>query len=84
MKSCEYSKHLEKQHRVIFCVKKIMKAGKKYQSIPPNDHETGEAEPKVIRTDADKVKEMVEWKFLTKKGRSKTKIILKKVPSLIE
>ena len=29
------------------------------------DHETEEAEPEVIRTDADTVKELVEMKFLT-------------------
>ena len=47
VKSCEYSKHLEKQHRVIFGVKEIMKAGEKY--ILPDeepDHETEEAEPR--------------------------------------
>ena len=56
VKSFEYNEHLEKQHGVIFGVKEIMKAGEKYQSIPPNeepDHETEEAEPEVIRTDAD-------------------------------
>ena len=42
VKSCEYREHLEKQHGVIFGVKEIMKAGDKYQNIPPNeepDHE---------------------------------------------
>ena len=72
VKSCEYNKHLEKEHGVIFGAKEIMKAGEKYQSTPPNeepDHETGEAEPKVIRTDADTVKELVEMKYLTKKSK---------------
>ena len=70
--SCEYSNHLEKQHGVIFGVKEIMKAGEKYQSIPSNeepDHETGEAESNVFRTDAETVKELVEMKFLTKKRK---------------
>ena len=72
VKRCEYNKHLEKQHGVIFGAKEIMKAGEKYQSTPPNeepDHETWEAEPKVIRTDADTVKELVEMKYLTKKSK---------------
>ena len=72
VKSCDYSKHLEKQHGVIFGVKEIMKAGEKYQSILPNeepDHEIEEAEPEIIRTDADIVKELVEMKYFTKKRR---------------
>ena len=36
LESCEYNKHLEKQHRVIFGVKDIKKARKKYESDPPN------------------------------------------------
>ena len=92
---CEYNEHLENQHGVIFGVKEIMMAREKYQSFHPNketvDHETGEAGPKIIRTDADTVKEMVEMKYLKKKSKtrirrfqSKTEIILKKKPSLIE
>ena len=49
VKSCEYRKHLEKQHGVIFGVKEIMKAGEKY--ILPNEEpnpEAEEAEPEVI------------------------------------
>ena len=66
VKNCEYYKHLERQHGVIFGVKNIMKVGKKYQSFQPNEefhYETGEAESKIIRTDADTVKEMVEMKY---------------------
>ena len=61
-----------KHFEVIFGLREIMKAGEKYQSIHPNEdpyHETGEAEPKVIRTDADTVKELVEMKYLTKKSK---------------
>ena len=57
VKSCEYRKHLEKQHGVIFGAKEIMKAGEK--SSPIN-----EEQPKV-RTDADTVKELVEMKYLS-------------------
>ena len=53
VKRCEYNKHLEKQHGVIFGAKEIMKAGEKSQSSPIN-----EEQPK-IRTDADTVKELV-------------------------
>ena len=68
--SCEYNKHLEKQHRLIFGLKEIMKAGDKSQSSLLNEEpETGEAEPKIIRTDADTVKEMVEMKYLSKKRK---------------
>ena len=69
VKSCEYSKHLEKQHGVIFCVKEIMKTGEKYQSIRHDEVPDHEAEPKVIRTDADTVKELVEMKFLSKRRK---------------
>ena len=72
VKSCEYSKHLEKQHGAIFGVKEIMKAEEKYQSILPNeepDREIEEAETKIIRTDADTVKELVEIKYLTNKRK---------------
>ena len=72
VKSCEYSKHLEKQHGVIFGVKEIKNAGEKYQKCPSSeepDHETGEAEPEIVRTDADTVKEMVEMKYLSNKKR---------------
>ena len=61
VKSCEYSKHLEKQHGVIFGVKEILKAGDKY--FLPNeepDHETMEAEQEV-NTDSDTVNELVEF-----------------------
>ena len=34
LKSFGYSEHLEKQHRVIFGVKDIKKASKKYESVP--------------------------------------------------
>ena len=74
VKSCEYNKHLEKEHGVIFGAKEIMKAGEKYQSTPPNeepDHETGEAEPEIFRSDADVVKEMVEMKYLKKKSKTR-------------
>ena len=72
VKVCEYSKHLEKQHGVIFGVKEIKKAGEKYQKCPSNeepDHETGEVEPEIVRTDADTVREMVEMKYLSNKKR---------------
>ena len=72
VKSCEYSKHLEKQHGVFFGVKEIIKAGDKYQNCLPYQepvHETGEGEPKIVRTDADTVKEMVEMKFLKRKEK---------------
>ena len=72
VKSCEYSKHMEKQHGVIFGVKEILKTGEKYQN-EESDPETEETEPEIVRTDADTVKEMVEMKYLTKKR----KIILK-------
>ena len=61
VKSREYSKHLEKQHGVIFGVKEILKAGDKY--FLPNeepDHETMEAEQEV-NTDSDTVNELVEF-----------------------
>ena len=74
MKSCKYSKHLKNQHGVIFGVKKIRKAGDKYQNFLLNeepDHETREAEPEIVRTDADTVKELVEMKYLTKKRKTR-------------
>ena len=71
VKSLEYTKHLEKQHGVIFGVKEIMKEGGKYQSFQPNGEPgQGEGELKFIRTDADTVKEMVEVKYLKKKRKS--------------
>ena len=72
VKSSEYSKHLEKQHGVIFGVKEIIKAGEKGENSPQNeepDHETGEAEPEIVWTDADTVKELVEMKYLTRKRK---------------
>lgn len=48
LESCEYNNHLEKQHRVIFGVKDIKKAGKKDESDPINkepDYKNEEAEP---------------------------------------
>ena len=71
VKSCEYSKHLEKQHGAIFGLKEIMKAGEKSQSSPLNEEqpETEEAEPNKVRTDADTVKEMVEMKYLSMKRK---------------
>ena len=54
VKTCEYRKHLEKQHGVIFGVKEIMKVGE---------------EPQVMNTDADIVKELVEMKFLKNKRK---------------
>ena len=64
VKSCNYNNHLEKQHGVIFGENKIKEAsGKKYQLVPPNHHETRIAEPKIIRTDAETVKELVEMKY---------------------
>ena len=74
VKSCNYNKHLEKQHGLIFGLNKIKKAGEKNQGVPPNNHETGEAEPKIISmTDADTVKNMVETKYLTEKLRRKNR-----------
>ena len=67
VKSCEYNKHLEKQHGVKFGGKEIKKAS----GVPQNDLETGETETKMIRTDADTVKELVEMKYLTKKVKGK-------------
>ena len=61
---CEYNKHLEKKHGVIFGGKEIKKAAEKFQCVPPNDHETGETETKMVRTDADRVKELVEMKYI--------------------
>ena len=61
-----------KHFEVIFGLREIMKAGEKYQSIHPNEdpyHETGEAEPEIVRTDADTVREMVEMKYLSNKKR---------------
>ena len=72
VKVCEYNKHLEKLHGVIFGMKEILKTGEKYQN-EESDPETEETEPEIVRTDADTVKEMVEMKYLTKKR----KIILK-------
>ena len=72
VKVCEYNKHLEKQHEAIFGVKEIIQAGDKYPNFLHNeepDDETGKAEPEIVRTDADTVKEMVEMKFLTKKRK---------------
>ena len=72
VKSCEYDKHLEKLHGVIFGVKEIRKAGEKRQCFPPVEepgHETAETEMKETRTDADTVKELVEMKYLTKKRK---------------
>ena len=72
LESCEYNKHLEKAHRVIFGLKDIKKAGKKVKSNPLNtepDHENEEAEPETIRKDADTVKELIEMKYLTKKKK---------------
>ena len=62
LKSCEFDEHLEKLHGVIFGLKEIKKAGQKCQSLPPEepDHETaGETAPKISRTDADTVKELL-------------------------
>ena len=72
LKSFGYSEHLEKQHRVIFGVKDIKKASKKYESVPSTSntepgHENEEAEPDTIRSDADTVKELIEMKYLPKK-----------------
>ena len=67
---CEYKKHLEKQHGVIFGMKEIMGVGEKSPYNEEPDHETGEAQPVIVRTDADTVKEMVEMKYLTKRIRS--------------
>ena len=89
VKSCEYNKHLEKQHGVIFGLKEIIKAGEKSQSSRLNEEpKTVEAEPKIIRTDADTVKEMVEMKYLSNKKRirlqeSKTEIVLEKYHVLL-
>ena len=71
VKSCEYDKHLEKLHGVIFGVKEIKKVGERFQSFPPDKepvHETAEAELKV-KTDADTVKELVEMKYLAKRRK---------------
>ena len=70
LKSFGYSEHLEKQHRVIFGVKDIKKSSKEYESVPSKtepDHE--EAEPEIIRSDADTVKELIEIKYLPKKRK---------------
>ena len=74
VKSCEYDKHLEKQHGVIFGLKEIKKAGEQKQDeiVTPKketNHENGEAEPAIIGTDADTVKDLVEMKYLPKKKK---------------
>ena len=47
-----------------------MKAGEESQSSPlKKEPETGESEPKIVRTDADTVKEMVEMKYLSKRRK---------------
>ena len=67
VKSCEYNNHLEKQHGIIFGVKDIKKADK---SKKEPDLGYGKAEQEISsRTDADTVKELVEMKFLPKKGK---------------
>ena len=66
VRSCEYNNHLEKQHRVIFGVTDIMKAGASNEEL---DHENVEAEPEKTRTDADMVKELVRMKYLPEKRR---------------
>lgn len=72
LKSCEYDKHLEKQHGVIFGLKDIKKSGEKYESVSLNNEPDYEnEEPKIERTDADTVKEIVEKKFLPNKRRAR-------------
>ena len=71
LKSCEYNVHLEKQHGVIFGVKDIKGASKKYESVPVTempDH-NNEEDLEISRTDAVIVKELVEKKFSTKKRK---------------
>ena len=85
VKSSEYIKHLKKHHGVIFGVKEIKKAsGENYQSVPPNDRETGDTEPQMIRTDADTVKELVEMKYLTKRSNIFTPRALVGAKKLLE
>ena len=68
LNSCEYDKHLEKKHGVIFGVKDIKKAG---ESNKEPNHENEAAEPELSRTDADTVTvmELVEMKYLPKKRK---------------
>ena len=73
VKSSEYDKHLEKQHKVMFGVKEIKKAGEKDETVsqvlPKEEHHDDEAEPLIIGTDAETVKEIVEMKFLPKRKK---------------
>ena len=69
VQSCEYDKHLEKLHGVIFCVKEIKKAREKCKGFPLVEEPGHETEMKETRTDADTVKELVEMKYLTKRRK---------------
>ena len=73
VKSCEYDKHLENQHGVIFGLKEIMKAGERDKIVVPNEelkNQNEEAEPEIFGTNADTVKELVEMKYLPRKRKS--------------
>ena len=72
VKSCEYNKHLENQHGVIFGLKEIKKAGERDKIVVPNEelkNQNEEAEPEIFGIDADTVKELVEMKYLPKKKK---------------
>ena len=78
VKSCEYDKHIEKQHGVIFGLKEIKKAGKMNESAPLNeepDIEKEELEPEIVGTDAEIFAKEEE----NQTQDSITEIILKKV-----
>ena len=91
-KSCEYDKHLEKQHGVIFGAKEIKKAGGKVESVPISEEYNNEIDPveqTVNVTDADTVKELVEMKYLPKKRKirlrtPRQKLFSRKYQVLIE
>ena len=85
LNSCEYDKHLEKKHGVIFGVKDIKKAG---ESNKEPNHENEEAEPELSWTDSDTVKELVKMKYLPKKRMrlrtQRERLFSKKYQVLIE
>ena len=87
VKSCEYDKHLEKQHEVKFGLKEIKKAGEKNEIVPKEEpnNSNEEAERDINKTDADTVKELVEMKHLSKKRISPTeRFVSRKYEVLVE
>ena len=69
LKSCAYSKHLEKQHGVIFGVNAIKKAS---ESNNEPCHRNAVAKLERDRTDADIVKELVEMRDLSENREIRT------------